>query len=102
MNIYFINFRNNDDTRLMRDIKFLEIYKKYLRVKSRISTLDNAINFREIKRYYMRENIIMLQQQHQQQTQYVYPPTYEQAQQQQQQQQQQHEEDDVEFEDALQ
>ena len=93
MNIYFINFRNNDDTRLMRDMKFLEIYKKYLRVESRISTLDNAIDFREIERYYM-------QQQHQQQTQYIYPPTYEQAQQQQ--QQQQHEEDDVEFEDALQ
>ena len=68
MNIYFINFRNNNDTRLMHDIKFLEIYKKYLHVKSRITTLDNAIDFREIERYNMRENINMLQQQHQQQT----------------------------------
>ena len=72
-----------------------------MRVKSRISTLDNAIDFREIERYYMRENVNMLQQHISNKHNMIYPPTYEQAtttttsiQQQQ--------EDDVEFEDALQ
>ena len=50
----------------MHDIKFLGIYKKYLCVKSQICTLDNAIDFREIEHFCMRENINMLQQQHQQ------------------------------------